>query len=66
VLDQHFAVALDTQQVTVPSIDSKFYPDGITGGNGADISGTFTTLTARQTAALLRDGPLGVSLTPRR
>ncbi len=66
VLDQHFAVALDTQLITVPSIDYRIYPDGITGGNGAELSGTFTTRTARQTAALLRDGPLGVSLTPQR
>jgi SecD/SecF fusion protein len=65
-LDQHFAVALDTQLITVPSIDSKVYPDGITGGNGADLSGTFTTRTARETAALLRDGVLAVSLTPQR
>ena len=40
--DQHFAVALDNQLVTVPSIDFKTYPDGITGGNGADITGGFT------------------------
>jgi SecD/SecF fusion protein len=65
VLDQHFAVVLDTQLITVPSIDYKIYPDGITGGNGADISGVFTTRTARETAALLRDGVLAVSLTPR-
>jgi SecD/SecF fusion protein len=65
MLDQHFAVALDTQLITVPSIDSKIYPDGITGGNGAEITGAFTTRTARETAALLRDGVLAVSLTPR-
>ena len=41
-LQQHFAVALDKQLVTVPSIDFKQYPDGITGGNGADITGGFT------------------------
>jgi SecD/SecF fusion protein len=65
VLDQHFAVALDTQLITVPSIDFKVYPDGITGANGADITGLFTTRAARQTAALLRNGVLPVSLTPR-
>lgn len=65
VLDQHFAIALDNQLITVPSIDYKIYPDGITGGNGADIAGVFTTRTARETAALLRDGVLAVSLTPR-
>jgi SecD/SecF fusion protein len=65
-LDQHFAVALDAQLITVPSIDSKVYPDGITGGNGAELSGGFTTRTARETAALLRYGALAVSLMPRR
>jgi SecD/SecF fusion protein len=66
VLDQHFAVALDNQLITVPSIDGKIYPDGITGGNGADITGAFTTRTARETAALLRNGVLPVALTPQR
>lgn len=65
-LDQHFAVALDNQLITVPSIDYKVYPDGITGGNGADITGSFTTRTARQTATLLRYGVLEVTLTPQR
>ncbi len=31
VLDQHFAVALDDQLITVASIDFKTYPDGFTG-----------------------------------
>ena len=65
-LDQHFAVALDNQLITVPSIDYKVYPDGITGSGGADITGGFTTRTARETATLLRDGVLEVTLTPRR
>ena len=38
-LNQHFAVALDNQLITVPFIDFKQYPDGINGDNGADISG---------------------------
>ena len=40
--NQHFAVALDTQLITVPSIDFKTYPDGIQGNNGAEITGGFT------------------------
>ena len=64
-LDQHFAVALDTQLLTVPSIDYKVYPGGITGGAGADITGPFTHRTAAETAALLRSGVLPVSLTTR-
>jgi SecD/SecF fusion protein len=65
-LNQHFAVALDTQLITVPSIDYKLYPDGVTGRNGADITGGFSPRAARETAALLRDGVLAVSLTPQR
>ena len=65
-LDEHFAVALDNQLITVPSIDYKVYPNGITGGGRVDITGVFTTRTARDTATLLRDGVLAVTLTPQR
>jgi SecD/SecF fusion protein len=60
--DQHFAVALDNQLLTVPSIDFTQYPDGIIGGGGADITGGFTAHTASDLAVLLRFGPLPVSL----
>ena len=62
VLNQHFAVALDTQLITVASIDFKTYPDGITGGGGADITSLFTSQSARDLAAILRSGPLAVNL----
>jgi len=62
-LDQHFAVALDTELITVPSIDFKTYPDGVSGDRGADITGGLTTSTARQLAAELRLGALPVHLT---
>ncbi len=61
-LDQHFAVALDTQLLTVPSIDYKVYPDGITGGNGADITGGFTQQSASDLATQLRFGALPINL----
>ncbi|MGH2869201.1 MAG: SecDF P1 head subdomain-containing protein [Solirubrobacteraceae bacterium] len=64
-LNQHFAVVLDTRLITVPSIDFKIYPDGITGDGGADITGAFTPQSARDLAAILRSGPLALSLTPR-
>ncbi len=60
-LNQHFAVALDTQLVTVPQIDFKQYPNGIIGG-GADISGGFTTSSAQQLAQVLRLGALPIKL----
>ncbi len=61
-LVQHFAVALDNQLVTVPSIDYQTYPDGITGGSGADITGGFTINSAQQLANELRLGALPIRL----
>jgi hypothetical protein len=63
-LDQHFAIVLDGQILTVPSIDFRAYPDGIK-TTTADISGEFTPTSARDLAAVLRYGPLAVLLTPR-
>jgi hypothetical protein len=62
-LDQHFAVALDTQLITLPQIDFRQYPNGIPGDHGADITAGFTTRTARLLAAELRLGALPVHLT---
>jgi SecD/SecF fusion protein len=61
-LFQHFAVALDTQLITVPYIDFKQNPDGIPGNNGADIQGGFTINTAQQLAQQLRLGALPIRL----
>ncbi len=61
-LNQHFAVALDTQLITVPFIDYKANPDGIPGDNGADIQGGFTIDTAQQLAQQLRLGALPIRL----
>ena len=61
-LNQHFAVALDTQLITVPSIDFKTYPDGIPGDNGADITGGFTIQSAQDLATQLRLGALPIQL----
>jgi SecD/SecF fusion protein len=61
-LNQHFAVALDNQLVTVPFIDFKQYPDGINGDNGADISGSFTISSAQDLANELRLGALPINL----
>jgi SecD/SecF fusion protein len=61
-LNQHFAVALDSRLITVPSIDFKTYPDGILGDNGADIIGGFTLQSARDLATQLRLGALPIGL----
>lgn len=60
--DQHFAVALDNQLLTVPYIDSGEFPDGISGDTGAQISGSLTIGEARELADLLRAGALPVNL----
>ncbi len=59
---QHFAVSLDTQLVTVPTIDFQTYPDGIVGGGGAQITGNFTIQSAQDLANQLRLGALPISL----
>ncbi len=59
---QHFAVALDNQLITVPSIDYTQYPDGIDGTNGADITGGFTIQSAQDLATQLRLGALPIKL----
>src|SRR6185437_11493726 len=61
-LNQHFAVALDNELITVPFIDYKQYPDGINGDNGADISGSFTISSAQDLANELRLGALPINL----
>jgi SecD/SecF fusion protein len=61
-LNQHFAVALDNKLISVPQIDYKLYPDGITGGQGADITGGFTIQTAQDLATQLRLGALPINL----
>ncbi|HEY5319065.1 MAG TPA: hypothetical protein VIJ20_13840, partial [Solirubrobacteraceae bacterium] len=60
--NQHFAVALDGKLITVPSIDYNQYPDGISGSNGADITGGFTATSAQDLATLLQDGALPINL----
>lgn len=57
-LNQHFAVALDNQLLTVPSIDYRAYPNGIPGNTGADITAALTIQSARDLATQLRLGAL--------
>ncbi len=65
-LQQHFAAALDGQLLSVPQIDFTKYPDGIvnTGSStaGAQITGAFTTQSAKDLATQLRLGTLPVKL----
>jgi SecD/SecF fusion protein len=59
---QHFAVALDGQLITVPSIDYTQYPEGIDASNGSQISGGFTITTAQELANELQSGALPIKL----
>jgi SecD/SecF fusion protein len=61
-LDQHFAVALDNQLVTVPQIDFRQYPDGIVGAGGADITSGYTRQSAADVATELRLGALPLAI----
>jgi SecD/SecF fusion protein len=59
---QHFAVALDGQLITVPSIDYSQYPEGIDSTTGSQISGGFTITSAQNLANELQSGALPVKL----
>lgn len=61
-LDQHFAVALGDQLVTIPSIDFKSYPDGIRSNGGADITGGFTRRSVQTALLEVRLGSLPITL----
>ena len=59
---QHFAIVLDDELVSAPSIDYVEYPDGIDGRLGAQISGSFTIDSAQDLAETLEIGALPVRL----
>ncbi len=59
---QHFAVVLDGQLITVPSIDPTRYPEGIDAAQGSQISGGFTITSAQELAEELQSGALPIKL----
>ena len=59
---QHFAVSLDGQLITAPSIDYTRYPEGIDSTQGSEISGGFTISGAQELAEELQSGALPVKL----
>ena len=59
---QHFAVVLDGQLITAPSIDYTQYPEGIDASNGSQISGGFTITSAQNLANELQSGALPIKL----
>jgi len=62
VAEQHFAVSLDGQLITVPQIDYTKYPEGIDSSTGSQISGGFTITSAQNLANELQSGALPIKL----
>jgi SecD/SecF fusion protein len=59
---QHFAVVLDGQLITVPSIDFTKYPEGISAADGSEIEGGFTVAEARELADEMQSGAIPIKL----
>jgi SecD/SecF fusion protein len=55
---QHFAIVLDGEIQSWPSIDFNQYPNGISGGNGAQITGLESVQEAKDLALVLQTGAL--------
>ncbi len=60
--EQHFAIVLDDQLITVPFIDYTSNPDGIDPTNGSEIQGGFTLGSAQNLAQELQSGALPIKL----
>ncbi|MBA2637294.1 MAG: protein translocase subunit SecD, partial [Solirubrobacterales bacterium] len=60
--NQHFAIVLDNELVSVPFIDSTANPDGIDGRQGSQIQGGFTLDSAQELSTLLQTGALPLRL----
>ena len=60
--NQHFAIVLDDQLVSIPFIDFRRNADGIDARNGSQIEGGFTIKTAQELANVLKTGALPLKL----
>ena len=60
--NQNFAIVLDDELVSIPSIDWRKNSDGIDGRTGAQIEGGFTIQSAQQLANVLKTGALPLKL----
>ncbi len=61
---QTFAIVLDREVVSRPTIDYRENPDGIDGRTGAQISGGFKLQEAQDLAEVLKTGALPINLKP--
>ena len=59
-IEHQFAIVLDREIKSWPSIDWEQYPGGISGSGGAQISGDFTVKEAKDLALVLQTGALPV------
>jgi SecD/SecF fusion protein len=59
-ITQHFAIVLDREIKSWPSIDWELYPGGISGDNGAQITGLADLQEAKDLALVLQTGALPV------
>jgi SecD/SecF fusion protein len=59
---QHFAIVLDEQLITVPYIDYTQNPEGIDASGGSQIQGGFTLTSAQNLANELQSGALPIKL----
>jgi SecD/SecF fusion protein len=59
---QHFAIVLDDELVSAPSINYAENPEGIDGSTGAQISGSFSISSAQDLARILEIGALPIRL----
>jgi SecD/SecF fusion protein len=62
-IEQHFAIVLDREIKSWPSIDWEQYPGGISGSNGAQITGLRDLGEAKDLALVLQTGALPVEFT---
>jgi SecD/SecF fusion protein len=60
--NQHFAIVVDDELLTVPYVDFRRNPEGIDARAGSQISGGFTIASARQLAVLLAGDALSAPL----
>jgi SecD/SecF fusion protein len=60
-ITQHFAIVLDNKIRSFPQIDWQEYPNGISGSNGAQISGLDSLTEAKDLALVLQTGALPVN-----
>jgi SecD/SecF fusion protein len=58
--NQNFAIVLDNEIRSFPSIDFRQYPDGISGSNGAQITGIGNVNESKDLALVLQTGALPV------